>query len=70
MNKAKMCEFCDGKIRNLYALARFSYKGETICISNVPAWVCAKCGEQYFDALVYKYLEGIAKHRANIKKEV
>ncbi len=70
MNKARMCEFCDGEIKRHRILARFSYKGETIYVDDVPAWVCNKCGEQYFDALVYKQLEDIAKHRASIKKRI
>jgi hypothetical protein len=36
----------------------------------VPAWVCVKCGEQYFDAPVYKRLEEIAKHRDRIEKTI
>jgi hypothetical protein len=32
--------------------------------------VCAKCGEQYFDAPVYKRLEGIAMHSSRIKKTI
>ena len=50
--------------------ARFSYKGQTIYVDHVPAWVCSKCGEQYFDAPVYKRLEGIARQRHRIKRSV
>jgi hypothetical protein len=32
--------------------------------------VCATCGEQYFDAPIYKRLEEIAKHRAKIRKTI
>jgi YgiT-type zinc finger domain-containing protein len=35
-------------------LARFRFKGETVYVENVPAWVCNRCGELYFDAPVYK----------------
>ena len=38
--------------------------------NRVPAWVCDKCGEQYFDAPVYKRLEEIAKHRTEIKQTI
>jgi YgiT-type zinc finger domain-containing protein len=51
-------------------LARFRFKGQTIYVENVPAWVCNKCGEQYFDAPVYKRLEGIARQREYIQKTI
>jgi YgiT-type zinc finger domain-containing protein len=51
-------------------LARFRYKGETFYIENVPAWVCKQCGEQYFDAPVYKRLEQIAQQREQIQKTI
>jgi len=51
-------------------LARFRFKGETIYIENVPAWVCNRCGEQYFDAPVYKHLEEIAQQRQRINKVI
>lgn len=68
--KADKCEFCDGKIEYHRVLARFRFKSETIYIENVPTWVCSKCGEQYFDAPVYKRLEAIACHRDRIKRTI
>ncbi len=59
-SKAK-CEFCDGAMEERLVLARFHYKGQTLYIDRVPASVCGKCGEQYFDTPVYKRLEEIAK---------
>jgi YgiT-type zinc finger domain-containing protein len=64
------CDFCDGKVTPGRVRARFYYKGRTIYVDSVPAWVCAKCGEQYFDAPVYKRLEEIARHRRRIKKTI
>jgi len=51
-------------------LARFRYKGQTIYVENVPAWVCNKCGEEYFDAPVYKRLEAIARQRERIQRAI
>jgi len=51
-------------------LARFRFKGQTIYVENVPAWVCNKCGEQYFDAQVYKRLEEIARKRERIQRAI
>ena len=69
-NIRTLCEFCDGKVEKRIVLARFSFKGQTIYVDHVPAWVCAKCGEQYFDAPIYKRLEKIAKHRAKIRETI
>ena len=68
--KGDRCEFCAGEMEQQRVLARFRFKGETIYIDNVPAWVCNKCGEQYYDALVYKRLEEIAQQRERIQRVI
>ncbi len=64
------CEFCEGTVEQRIIQTRFRYKGQTIYVDHVPAWVCAKCGEQYFDAPVYKRMEEIAKHGDRIEKTI
>lgn len=68
--KDDQCEYCSGEVREGLIRAKFNFKDETVFIDNVPAWVCSKCGEQYFDAPVYKKLEDIAKQRDRIKKTI
>lgn len=68
--KSEWCEFCDGKVGDRLVRARFHFKGQTMYVQNVPAWVCARCQEQYFDAAVYKRLEAIAARRGHIRKTV
>lgn len=51
-------------------LARFRFMGQTIYVENVPAWVCNRCGEQYYDAPVYKRLEEIARQRERIQRVI
>jgi YgiT-type zinc finger domain-containing protein len=70
MTISDTCEFCQGKVDQRIIRARFHFRGGTIYVDSVPAWVCGKCGEQYFDAPVYKRLEEIARHRRRIKKTV
>ena len=70
MMKGDRCEFCEGEMRRRRVLARFRYKGLTIYIEDVPAWVCNKCGEQFFDAPVYKRLERIAQQSEHIQKSI
>lgn len=67
---ADQCEFCDGEMEQRRVLARFRYKRQTIYVEDVPAWVCKHCGEQYFDAPVYKRLEGIAQQRERIQRVI
>ena len=68
--KGDACEFCEGETKQQRVLARFRFSEETIYVENVPAWVCSRCGELYFDAPVYKRLEEIARHRERIERVI
>jgi len=68
--KSDQCEFCEGKVKQRHVLTRFGLEGQTIYVENVPAWVCGRCGEQYFDAPVYKRLEEIAQQRERIQRVI
>lgn len=68
--KGDRCEFCEGEMKQQRILARFRYRGQTIYVENVPAWVCDKCGEEYFDAPVYKSLEEISRQRERIQRVI
>ncbi len=68
--KGDRCEFCEGEMKQRRILARFRYRGRTIYVENVPAWVCDKCGEEYFDAPVYKSLEKIARQHERIQRVI
>jgi YgiT-type zinc finger domain-containing protein len=68
--KDDLCDFCDGKVVARTLRVRFHFKGRTIYVDGVPAWVCDHCGEQYLDAQVYKRLEEIAKRRRLIKQTI
>ena len=70
MTTRDRCEFCDGNIEQRVVQARFRYKSQIIYIDRVPAWVCERCGEQYFDAPVYKQMEKIAQQNEHIKKTI
>ena len=70
MPSEEVCEFCDGEMISQKVRARFHFHGETIYVDHVPAWVCTHCGEQYFDAPVYKRLEMIARQRERITETI
>ncbi|MBM4033099.1 MAG: YgiT-type zinc finger protein [Planctomycetes bacterium] len=59
--RSDFCEFCEGKLRERVVQARFSYMGRTLYIDHVPARVCDRCGEQYYDGKVYERMVEIAK---------
>ncbi len=65
-----LCEFCAGRVEQRVVQARFRHKGRTVYIDHVPAWVCDRCGEQYFDAPVYKQMEAIARQSDRITKTI
>jgi YgiT-type zinc finger domain-containing protein len=69
MNK-EICEFCDGVVEEAVLRIPFHYRKELIYIDNVPVRVCRKCGELYFEAAVYKRLEGIAERRKTISTKI
>ena len=64
------CEFCEGEMIYQTKMVRFRYKGQTICVEHAPVWVCNHCGEEYFDAKVYKHLEQVARQRERIQREI
>ena len=70
MEPADLCEFCEGTVEHRQIRARFHFHGQTIYVDNVPTWVCTRCGEQYFDAPVYKRLEAIARQRERITQTI
>ncbi len=70
MSHADCCACCAGPIAPRQVRARFHFHGQTIYVDHVPAWVCIHCGEQYFDAPVYKRLEAIARQRERITETV
>jgi YgiT-type zinc finger domain-containing protein len=55
------CYFCKGKVVQQSATVDFWWGDDLKIIENVPAGVCAQCGEKYFDSPVYKQMERLAK---------
>lgn len=62
MNK---CSVCHSEIHSKKITYTQWYKGELIAIENVPANVCANCGEEYFSPkTVDKIQKVIESHHA------
>ena len=55
------CYFCKGTVVRQSTTVDFWWGDDLKIIENAPAGVCTQCGEKYFDALVYKRMERLAK---------
>jgi len=43
------CSECKGKLRRKTITQQFEREGVKVRISGIKAWVCAQCGEIYFE---------------------
>jgi len=43
------CIHCQGKLERGRAPFHVTRKGYHLTLENLPAWICAQCGETYFD---------------------
>jgi YgiT-type zinc finger domain-containing protein len=65
------CDFCsEGKLRSQQVREYYRAGKGVVVIEKVPASVCDKCGERYYDASVAKQMRQLAKkgtrNKANI----
>lgn len=43
------CSECGGQVRRKTIAQEFEKEGVTVKLSGLKAWVCARCGEVYFE---------------------
>ena len=43
------CIYCQGTMARRTAPFQINRKGYHLVLSSIPAWVCAQCGEVYFE---------------------
>ena len=48
--KRANCSFCGGKVVEENIDTEFWWREKLVAFEDVPAGVCEKCGEQYFNA--------------------
>ncbi len=53
------CHFCGGKVTAQKVDVMRHWKGRYILIEDVPAYVCAQCGEKYYDGVVAEAMDQI-----------
>jgi YgiT-type zinc finger domain-containing protein len=64
------CEYCNGEVRAKTVTVHYRHKGKLVVIENVPARVCRRCGERYYDAATVERMETIARRKKTGEKTV
>jgi HTH-type transcriptional regulator/antitoxin MqsA len=64
----EICEYCNGKVRAKTVTVHYRHKGKLVLIENVPARVCRRCGERYYDATTVEKMEAIARRKKTAEK--
>lgn len=62
------CEYCNGEVREKTVTVPYRHKGKLVIIENVPARVCRRCGERYYDAVTVERMEAIARRKKTVEK--
>ena len=63
-------EYCSGELRTKTVTVHYRHKGKLVLIENVPARVCRRCGEKYYDAVTIERMEAIARRKKTGEKMV
>lgn len=69
-NMKNICVFCGGDMKKKKVTVVKERKGNVVVIENVPASVCAQCGEKEYEFKVAKHIEKVLAHRTVIKKKM
>lgn len=64
------CEYCTGEVQAKKVTVHYRHKGKLVIIENVPARVCRRCGERYYDAVIVEKMETIARLKKAAKRTV
>ena len=64
------CDFCDGRLRPRTVTVDWRRGGSLVVIENVPALVCAQCGERYYAQDVMKRMRTLAASKRPAKRTI
>ena len=65
------CDFCfEGKLRPRQIREYYRVGKSLVVMEKVPAYVCDKCGERYYEARVAKQMRRLAKKGAHVKARI
>lgn len=64
------CDFCEtGRLRRRRVREYYRVGRDLLVIDDVPSFVCHRCGERYFDALVARQMRALARRRATFREK-
>lgn len=65
------CDFCsEGRLRSQQVREYYRAGKGLVVIEKVPAYLCDKCGERYYDASVAKQMRQLAKNGTRNKTKI
>ena len=65
------CDFCsEGRLRSQQVREYYREGKGLVVIEKVPAYVCDKCGERYYEASVAKQMRQLAKKGIRTKSKI
>jgi YgiT-type zinc finger domain-containing protein len=65
------CDFCsEGRLRSQQVREYYRAGEGLVVIEKVPAYVCDKCGERYYEARVAKEMRQLAKKGTHTKTRI
>lgn len=64
------CDFCEGRLNSRRIREYYRVGKGLVVIDDVPAYVCNRCGERYYDAEVAKRMRALARQRSSLQEKV
>ncbi len=64
------CYFCRGKLESRPATIPFVMNGSVVVVKNVPAQVCAQCGEAIMTSAIARQVDILLKQVYRLNSEV
>ena len=55
------CIHCSGQMERSTAPFHVDRQGYHLLLNTIPAWVCAQCGEAYFEEQEVESIQGVIK---------
>ena len=69
--EGETCDFClEGLLERHLVREYYRVKKGLVVMENVPAYVCDRCGERYYDANVAKQMRKLSTLGKQIKQKI
>jgi len=65
------CDLCQaGRLRSRQVREYYRFGKRMVVMEGVPAWVCDRCGERYYTAVVAKRMRQLSKSASRTKRSI